>query len=354
MVNKSIRLKALHIQFFLCAMLLVGCQKTVRTQNGVKECVKTELESEPVHPSVINLPFLFYPERWYLNDGNLYVLNSRVSPFLSIYNPSDNSYVQHGNIGNGPGEFIIPSLCVMKDPGKVGIYSSSMNKMDIYTLNADSLSLYKTFHFPLWNKQRGIPKAYTRLVQYNDSLFVGTSFMPREISVELLNLKSEEVVDCVDFSLKPQEKEYSGPYECKIAVGTGYMVAAYRYIDRLEIYRLSDQKIQIKTIIGDSNVQYDLYRQNKDSEMIFHYSDIVCGKDRIYALYQGVSEGKLSDAHSKIEVYSYDGTHLRTYDLGRSIAKILVDESSDRIYAFDPNEEKDILFCYFLNGEGRA
>lgn len=348
MVNRSIHLKALYISFFLYAMLFVGCQQTTRVKNKVKECAKTDLKDESVHPVVINLPFLFYPERWCLNNGNLYVLNSRISPFLAIYNLSDSSYIQYGNIGNGPKEFIVPSLCEMKEPSKVGIYSNSMNKLEVYKLNVDSLSLDKTFHFPLWNKQRGIPKAYTRLVQYNDSLFIGTSFMPREISVELLNLKAEKVVDCVDFSLKPKEEEYSEPYECKIAVGTDYMVAAYHYINRLEIYQLSDQKFQIKTIIGDANAQYDLYRQNKDSEIIFHYSDVVCGKNQIYALYQGVKEGELSHVNSKIEVYSYDGTHLRTLDLGRSIAKILVDESSKSIYAFDRNEEKDIMLCYTI------
>lgn len=77
-------------------------------------------------------------------------------------------------------------------------------------------------------------------------------------------------------------------------------------------------------------------------------SDIVCGKNQIYALYRGVKEKELSSANSKIEVYSYDGTHLRTFDLGRSIEKILVDESSMCIYAFDRNEEKDIVFCYAI------
>lgn len=329
-------------------MLFCSCQQTVKVQNKVKKCTKTNLKNETIHSVAIKLPFLFYPERWCLNDSNLYVLNSRISPFLTIYNLLDSSYIQYGNIGNGPKEFIVPSLCKMKNPGKIGIYSNSMNKLDIFHFKSDSLSLVKTFHFPLWNRQRGIPKAYTRLTQYNDSLFIGTSFMPREISVELMNLKTEKVVDCVDFPLKPKEEEYSGPYECKIATETNFMVAAYRYINRLEIYQLSTQKFQLKTIIGDANDQYDLYRLNQDSEMIFHYSDIVCGKNQIYALYQGVKERELSSANSKIEVYSYDGTHLRTFDLGRTIEKILVDESSMCIYAFDRNEEKDIVFCYTI------
>lgn len=347
-MNKSILLKSLHIYFFIYAMIFCGCQHTIKVQNEVKECTKGDLKNETIHSVAIKLPFLFYPERWCLNDSKLYVLNSRINPFLTIYNLQENSYIQYGNIGQGPKEFIVPSLCEMKEPEKIGIYSNSMNKLDVLHFNSDSLLYVKTLHFPLWNKQRGIPKAYTRLIQYNDSLFIGTSFMPKEISVELMNLKTEKVVNSVNFPLKPKEGEYSRPYECKIATEMNFIVAAYRYINRLEIYKLSDQKFQLNTIIGDANNQYDLYRLNKDNEMILHYSMTVCGKNQIYALYRGVKEKELSSANSKIEVYSYDGTHLRTFDLGRSIEKILVDESSMRIYAFDRNEEKDIVFCYAI------
>lgn len=128
------------------------------------------------------------------------------------------------------------------------------------------------------------------MIQYNDSLFIGISFVPKEIAVKLLNLKAEKVVDYIDFPLKPKEEEYSGPYECKIAASTNSLVAAYRYIYCLEIYELSTHNIRLKTIIGDSNNQYDLYRKDKDSEIIFHYSDIVCGEKQIYALYQGAKE----------------------------------------------------------------
>lgn len=63
---------------------------------------------------------------------------------------------------------------------------------------------------------------------------------------------------------------------------------------------------------------------------------------------KGVEEGKLSSASSRIEVYAYDGSPLQTFDLGRSIASFLVDESAACIYAFDRNEEGDIVFCYKL------
>jgi len=42
------------------------------------------------------------------------------------------------------------------------------------------------------------------------------------------------------------------------------------------------------------------------------------------------------------------GDTLKLEVYGRNIEKILVDESSMRIYAFDKNEEEDIMFCYAI------
>ena len=93
MVNKSILLKSLHIYFFIYAMIFCGCQHTIKVQNEVKECTKGDLKNETIHSVAIKLPFLFYPERWCLNDSKLYVLNSRINPFLTIYNLQENSYI---------------------------------------------------------------------------------------------------------------------------------------------------------------------------------------------------------------------------------------------------------------------
>ena len=146
MVNKYTVLKALHV--LLCAMFFCSCQQTTEKYYCVKK-TKMDLKNILIHIVSIELPFLFYPEWWYLNDNKLYVLNSRVSPFLTIYNLSQSSCIQDGYTGNAPKEFIVPSLCEMKDPYKVEIYSNSLNKLEIYHFRFDSLSLNKTFHFPL-------------------------------------------------------------------------------------------------------------------------------------------------------------------------------------------------------------
>lgn len=334
--------------YILCvACTLHGCHLS-RTEKEIKCLPKSSLPAQAVSPDTLSLPFLFYPERWFLNDSRLYVLNSKTEPFLSVCNLSDGSWMQWGRMGNGPGEFVIPSLCEMKAPRQVGIYSNSLNRLEVYQVRPDTLVSQGVYAFPLWNKERGIPKAYTRMLQYDDSLFVGTSFMPRQVSVDLLDLKNSKVIDEAPLSLHPSEDEYAGPYECKVAVGDGYMVAAYKYTDRLDVFRISPHGFKLLYTIGDAVSQYDLYRQERDDEMVCHYTDVVCGKDRIYALHQGVEYKDLPVAESKLEIYAITGEPLQTLNLGRSMAGIVVDERSGRVYAYDRNEENDLLYCYTM------
>lgn len=353
MVTRHIHRVALRIFYMLCAMLFACCSFKSNLPTDVKTIPKQAIGEDSVPSFAINLPFLFYPERWYLNDSMLYVLNSKESPFLSVFNFSDNTYMQWGSIGNGPNEFIVPSLCKMKYQRQVGIYSNSLNKLVIYDVLRDTIVLKKSFHFPIWNEGRKLPKAYTRMIQFDDSLFVGTSFMPREIAVELLDLQSEKVVDTVQFPLQASDGESSAPYECKVDVNSDYLVAAYRYINRLEIFRLSSRGFRLETIIGDGKDQSDLYRLDKDDEMIYYYSDIFCGKDKIYALYQGTQVKDLNLNISKLEIYSMEGELLQQLNLGRSVESIVVDEKPGLVYAYDRNEENDVIYCYKINGSKR-
>ena len=331
------------------AFLLYGCSRQQPAEDVVF-LPKSQIPAVRVAADSLSVPFLFYPERWFLNGHQLYVLNSRESPFLSILNLSDRSWRQWGEKGNGPHEYVIPSLCEMRRPHEVGIYSNGQNRLDIYHTASDSLRLQQTYSFPLWNEEKGIPKAYTRMLQFNDSLFVGTSFMPRQIVVELLDLKKNLIVDEAHLSLQPKEKEYTGPYECQVAIGSDYMVAAYRYANRLDFFRLSPNGFHRAFCIGDKNeeTQYDLFQQDRDDEMVFHYADIACGKEKIYALYQGVAVKDLASVHSRIEIYSPSGQPLKTVDLGRSVECILVDDAHQTAYAYDRNEEGDYVYRYVL------
>ena len=87
--------------------------------------------------------------------------------------------------------------------------------------------------------------------------------------------------------------------------------------------------------------------------MIYYYSDIFCGKDKIYALYQGTQVKDLNLNISKLEIYSMEGELLQQLNLGRSVESIVVDEKPGLVYAYDRNEENDVIYCYKINGSKR-
>ena len=145
------------IAWLLLLSTLTGCTK--KSGPGIVFREKTDLPPVVCKADSITLPFLFYSERWFLSQGDLYVLNSRTAPFLTVYSlPERRVRVQWGNIGRGPHEVPIPSLGEMRDKNRVAIYSNSLNQIELFELRADSLAYLSTFHFPIWIKrQRSLP-----------------------------------------------------------------------------------------------------------------------------------------------------------------------------------------------------
>ena len=126
------------------------------------------------------------------------------------------------------------------------------------------------------------------------------------------------------------------------------MTITYRYINRLEVFQISPLGFNLKFIIGDNKVQNDLYNRDLDDEMVYYYSDIICGKNTIYALYQGTQVRNLSNARSLLEIYNLDGENLKSINLGRYISNIVIDEANNIVYACDKNVEDDYLYQYQL------
>ena len=335
----------------LCTIAISGgCSHLGEKNNFITYSKDLVVGGRTIKDSV-QLPFLFYPERWFLTDNKLYILNNKDSLFLTVFDVRGDSVIFHGGtIGNGPGEYTVPSLGEMKQKNKVVIYSNGQNRLDTYNLNGGKLELKDIRHFPVWYKERGLPKAYTQLQQYNDSLFVGISFMPREIVVELIDTNNECIRGVVDFPLKPSASSYSGPFECKISVSTSYMAIAYRYINRIEIYHISAEGFSLEYVLGDDKLQEDLYNQDRDDEMILYYSDVYCNDDYIYALYQGISCKDLSSARSHVEIYSLkEGKNIDNLELDELITDFTVGPDG-MIYGYNPFSE-EYLFMFFKSSE---
>lgn len=64
-----------------------------------------------------------------MTDNKLYILNNKDSLFLTVFDVRGDSVIFHGGtIGNGPGEYTVPSLGEMKQ--KIKLLFTPMDKID--------------------------------------------------------------------------------------------------------------------------------------------------------------------------------------------------------------------------------
>ncbi len=295
----------------------------------------------------------FYPFGWTVNGDILWALSRQDSLFLTGYDRNQNlkPIIRWGRIGQGPDDYIVPGIISKCQNNYVGLYSNTANKSVEYNLKDGNLIEISKNSFPIWHEDRKIPKPYTRVIKANDSIFIGVYFLPREPGADIFNLKNQNISYTVTPSFKPED-EMSGPYEFNLDISNNYIAVAYRYIDRMEFYKLNNDHIpEILHSIGDIKSQKDLYNEDRDDEMIKYYSDISCVSGNAYALYQGVKEENLEDAHTHLEIFDMEN--------GKCIANIALDKyytniiatMDSMIYLYSPNMDDYVYIsdCSAIN-----
>jgi hypothetical protein len=340
MVTKTTFLKLATIT--MASLLCNAC-----TQSSQKA------QSVPPHPieestcavDSTRLPFLFYPERWTASGNILWVVNSRDTPFLTGYDVATDSVVfKGGSIGNGPGEFIFPGIVEHVGPTSVTLYSNTQNKVVFYKFD-NTLEHADEGHFPTWNKKQYLPKPYTRIAEISEHIAIGTYFFPREVGAEIIDLKAGKLIASIPLNISQDGERPSGPREFKVAANSSYCVMAYRYLNQLDFYDISNPKMPTlyKSIHIDSD-QTTLYEQDRDDEMIKYYSDIQLDTKNAYVLNQSVAEGKLMGSCSHLQIFNLkDGKNIANIKLDKFYQELILMPSAHKILLYSPTNE-DYLF----------
>lgn len=341
--------KCLTVGIAVFAFLVpTGCvRKTSGSDSGKRLAGETSCRLDS-----IKVDFNLFPERWNVDGDILWVVNSRDSLFLTRYNLASHTVEWKGGlIGQGPGEYISPGLVESSSPGIVGLYSNTLNRVDNYA-SKDTLEKIFTGSFPIWNEGRSLPKPYTRLAAINDSTMVGTYFLPREAGADIIDVKSGRLLSTVRPHFPVEEDAASGPLEFKASVSGDNLVLAYRYVDRVEFYRLDGGEARFAGAVGDSSTQEDLYEADRDDEMVKHYSDVYAVGNKVCLLYQGVQERDMRKSPTHLLVYDMESrSNLANINLGRYFSDMQYwkdSSGSERIVLFDPLSE-DYLFVLDLD-----
>lgn len=322
---------------------LTDCTSSRSNLDEREACVVAEtcVELDSIH-----MDFTFYPERWNMKGDTLWVLNTRDSLFLTGYSiPQKEVICSWGTLGQGPEEYVVPGIIEGACNESFTLYGNTGNKIVGYSMsNGRPMEKWRG-SFPVWMSQKGLPKPYTRVAAVNDSIFIGTYFFPRQAGADMLNGRSGELVSEIELGIEQPDEHMSGPYQFKIATSSGGMfVAAYRYIDRFEVYDTDGcMDARITYAIGNAFSQNDLYESDRDNEMKKFYSDVQCDARNAYLLYHGVPEQELE----------YSPTYLHIYDLesGKNVKNIKIDKYIDcllvtddgMIILYSPSDEDKIF-----------
>ena len=288
----------------------------------------------------------FFPSRWDAGDRWLWVMNFKDSLFLTGYRLSDmTAELEWGRMGDGPDDFISPGLVTNNAEGTVGIYSNTGNKIVVYGAADGSLTELARGRFPIWNERIGICQPYTRLARLNDSIYAGTYFMAHEIGTDLINIASGHLAGELPIGIKmTDESKMSEPFTYSIAAGGNRIAIAYKYMNRLEVFEPDETGCPVfAKYFGEPEDQSDLYEADRDDEMIRYYSDIALRGDRIYALFNGVAEGTLSESETRLEIFNATTLEcLANLNLKGYFDRVAAGERGE-VYLYTP-EREDYVF----------
>lgn len=291
----------------------------------------------------------FLPDRWTTKQGKAYITNFRDSLFLTVADLTTGEKIASAvSRGSGPGEFNVASMIeTSSDNARLGLYDLSPNKVVFYeeTLQADPpvQEAWKGF-LPGCEKMEGNPKPYTRLAQVNDTVVAGTYLMSRQNGVDFIDVKNGQLLSETTMAQAIPSGDPAGPYEFKVAIDSDgkTMVAAYRYLDRVDVYKIERDTAQLCRTIGRPVSQANLYKEDRDDEMVKFYSDVAVRNGKAYLLWQGVPEQQLGESHSFLQIYDLATMkNLANIDLGGYFRDLLVND--DVVYLYSPTRE-DYIF----------
>lgn len=295
----------------------------------------------------IKPPFVFYPERWTTDGGDLWIINSRDSFFLKRYSPKTNQVLwSGGSIGRGHCEYISPGIVEGISKGTMSLYSNTLDRVDKYSTLKEPVML-NSAKLPVWNEMHGIPKPYTRMARVNDSIVIGTYFLPRKAGADIINVLQGVLVSDFPLGITQNEETPSGPYEFKVAADRRYAVVAYRYIDRLEFYSVNPNGITTLTqTLGNDETQIDLYNADRDDEMIKYYSDVFVYEGYLFVLRQNIEDGRMGDANTHLLIYDLEsGLNVENIAFGREVSELQVIPDIDRIVFYSISTPDVIYEC---------
>lgn len=279
--------------------------------------------------------------------NNRLIIKNIHAPIMLFQLPEMKFIGYRGSVGNGPTEFMYPSLVPAIDSTLCYIY----NKRFISKITNDNELVYNVYKFTDKEKQfdeKQMLQAATNKFLYAEKSSTGKSIF----SVDFVN-DSAMHKEIKSLSLTPRMKSWV-PYIGDFVANPkkNRMVYAYKYF---KIIKFMDMEAKTTRIVNFEKEEFEentLYKLNGMDDNTTHYWGACAGKDYVYFLYSGRKPAEVWKENQKgihyifVEQYDWNGTPIKRYKLDQW-GFFTVDEENGKLYLLSTNHD-DPFFIYDL------
>lgn len=276
---------------------------------------------------------------WKINSEYIcFVTYGLTEGFLSVYSyPACEKLYDYGKIGQGPNEFIT-LMCGEANSEDMLLYDIMGRKIVQLSIGNDSVRISKTL--PLYNDVSGMCKPFTYISQIEKDKYL-MKVDDVETSVwEIADLKKGGKVLDTHYNMLRKENTSYTPFDFIQCISDSMVMVAYKYMDRIELYSIADDKMKAIFALGSEKDQSDLKSYNNLME---YYISIASHSGLFYCLKSndGTNVGNI------VEVYDNNANCSIKYMLEKGVNAIKIDKGGV-IVGYFQDIDRTVLYKFFL------
>lgn len=328
-----------YVRFSLVSLVLLvaACKESGNSTKIVDKFTFEETASLSAADSVV-AEGSFYAWNAKLDNGVLILNVSSQDSIIRVFSfPELALKSTFGTLGHSGDEFISANWCAAMNHG-FGLYDMMKKKLFIYDVASGNVR--QTGEFSLPEDEEGMAQPYTKICQYNDSLFL-VKEDGDETNLRLMNLVNGKCLSTYHIDLRPADGQPYTPYDFEVSVCGNAVCLAYSYLDRVELLKITeDNNIVPVCLIGESKFEnmpsdYDLLQTR--------FVSVTHSKDKFYCLRgdEGQSCGR------EVMEFSLEGDMLKKYRLDCDATIISADDKGHMV-AVSERDNLNVFHVYSL------
>ncbi len=293
-----------------------------------KHSIDTNFNTE-ISPkdSVISNNSIYNVSQWTILNDELVILSEQTDNAIFKFNTKSYNLVDSlGHYGQGPDEFVAPSLIESNE----NLIIADNGNRRVFTVKENSISRIDDFGPAIMPVNNAFDIAYP-IVGYKTKLRA-------DYVVYLQNIATGEVADSLTFS-DDIIRKLTKNVEFKLSGNKQHLVCAWIGVEKFWIVDIQDQKF------GQIN-EYSAAGLGNNS---FYYVGADCGENYFALLsMKGADYRQDNSKPNHIELYDYHGKPLAKINLSFTAYSLLLDEQNSQIFLLSTADEKIHVVKYTL------